>query len=142
MAFGQGLCAVWCAFFPFDWQQAEEWCRWLNRDPADVRYRALPRGDGRAYRGWLKDDWQDFPLAQAKGYGLYAVPNLGGDKAADITSCQSLFVEWDDIPIREQTQGQKRLVCLIQRFASQPVGKVSIASGRWSSRSQLNAGVR
>ena len=30
------------------------------------------------------------------------MPNLGGDKAADITSCQSLFVEWDDIPIRQQ----------------------------------------
>ena len=96
-------CAQFGAhFFPFDWQQAESWCRHLNRDPADVRYRAIPRDGGKVYKGWLKDDWQDFPLAQAKGYGLYAVPNLGGDKAADITSCQSLFVEWDDIPIRQQ----------------------------------------
>ena len=64
--------------------------------------RLLMTIEGRAYSGWLKDDWQDLPLAQAKGYGLYAVPNLGGDKAAYITSCQSLFVEWDDIPMRQQ----------------------------------------
>ena len=96
-------CAQFGAhFFPFDWQQAERWCHYLNRDPADVRYRALPRGNGRAYSGWLKDDWQDFPLAQAKGYGIYASPNLGGDTADSITSCQSLFVEWDDIPLHEQ----------------------------------------
>ena len=98
-----GHCAHSCAhFFPFDWLQAEEWCRHLNRDPADVRYRAIPRNSGKVYKGWLKDDWQDFPLAQSKGYGIYASPNLGGDTADSITSCQSLFVEWDDIPMHEQ----------------------------------------
>ena len=43
----KGHCAQFCAhFFPFDWQQAESWCRHLNRDPADVRYRAIPRDGG------------------------------------------------------------------------------------------------
>ena len=43
--------------FPFDWPQAEFWCHHLNRDPADVRYRAITRNGGRVYKGWLKDDW-------------------------------------------------------------------------------------
>ena len=49
-------CAQFGAhFFPFDWQQAERWCHYLNRDPADVRYRALPRGNGRAYQASMSN---------------------------------------------------------------------------------------
>lgn len=46
---------------------------------------------------------------QQQGRGVYVVINDGGDKAASISSCKSLFVEWDDRPLDWQLSAWKEL---------------------------------
>ena len=52
---------------------------------------------------YAAQQWQD------GGRGLYLVINEGGDKAAEITHCCALFVEWDDQPVEWQLNAWKDL---------------------------------
>lgn len=85
-----------------DIADALQWCRLLNREPwgADMLIRAIgPKG---AIKGTLEQDCEKFGEWQARGFGIYAVPNAGGHSANDISLCNSLFNEWDDLPLEEQ----------------------------------------
>jgi len=85
-----------------DIADALTWCGLLNREPwgADMLIRAIgPEG---AIKGNLEQDCEKFAEWQARGFGIYAIPNAGGHSANDISLCNSLFNEWDDLPLEEQ----------------------------------------
>ena len=79
-----------------------EWCRTLGREPfgCDMHIRAIgPKG---AIKGNLAMDCERFAAWQAEGRGIFAIPNPGGHRAADISYCHALFNEWDDLPVEDQ----------------------------------------
>ena len=92
-----------------DIADALQWCALLGREPwgADMLIRAIgPKG---AIKGNLEQDCEKFDEWQGRGFGIFAVPNAGGHSAADISRCNSLFNEWDDLSIEDQLSRPEEL---------------------------------
>jgi hypothetical protein len=98
---------------PFDQEAAKTFLALLGKQPHETRLRGfLPTGNllkskdsGR--KGAFSPD--EVIAWQQEGRGVYAVINNGGDTDAQITSCNALFVEWDDRPVDWQIAAWKEL---------------------------------
>jgi len=98
---------------PFDQDAAKTFLALLGKQPHETRLRGfLPTGHplktkdpGR--KGHFSTE--NVTSWQQEGRGVYAVINNGGDTDANISSCNSLFVEWDDRPVEWQITAWKEL---------------------------------
>ena len=98
---------------PFDQDAAKTFLALLGKQPHETRLRGfLPTGHplktkdpGR--KGHFSTE--NVTTWQQEGRGVYAVINNGGDTDANISSCNSLFVEWDDRPVDWQISAWKEL---------------------------------
>ena len=114
----KGHCAQFCAhFFPFDWQQAEDWCRHLNRDTADVRYRAIPRDGGRVYKGWLKMTGKTSRLLRQRAMASMPHQTLVGIQLTASRAVIRCLLSGMTSHALNSLQSRISLACLHQRFA-------------------------
>ena len=81
-------------------------------------------------------------LLKPRATAFMPCQTLVGTKLPTSPAVSRCLLSGTTFPFGNSSLGQQRLVCLIQRFASQPVANQFTASGRWGSRSQFNAGVR
>jgi hypothetical protein len=76
----------------------------LGRCERDTNIRGIPHKGmkGGAINGNFAMDLERLPQWQATGRGVYLQPNVGGTRAAEITACTALFLEYDDRPVEAQ----------------------------------------
>ena len=89
---------------PIDAAQAHWHLDLLGRDERDTNIRAIPHKGlkGSAINGKFALDLEKAQRWQATGRGIYLQPNVGGTRADEISSCTTLFLEYDDRPVEDQ----------------------------------------